>query len=58
MKHQELYYAELRLKRMTDSYLDACYVLKDFKHSSVGIALSEKMRNLQKEIDELYSIKL
>ncbi len=52
-KHQELYYAELRLKRMTDQYLFACHTLKDFQHCSTGIELAKRMSDLSKEIEEL-----
>lgn len=52
-KHEELYYAELRLKRMTDQYLLACHTLKDFKYCSTGIELSKRMSDLSKEIEEM-----
>lgn len=48
--HQELFWAEMRLERLTDQYLKACHTIKDFQYSSVGIELSEKMRKLSEYI--------
>lgn len=40
---QEAYYRELRLDRLVKMYLHGMHSLKHFEHSSVGIALAEKM---------------
>jgi len=41
------YWAELRWDRLMRKYLEACYAIKDFQYSSVGIAMVEKMNNLR-----------
>ena len=51
---QDLYYAELRLERITNEYLNACHRVKGFQHSSIGIAMEDKMNKLQKFISTGY----
>ena len=49
---QDVYYAELRLKRLTHDYLNACHTLKHFEHGSVGIAMAGKMKRLSQFISD------
>jgi len=48
MTQQDIYYAELRLDKLIQEYLNACHRFKGFQHSSVGLALAKKMNDLQK----------
>lgn len=47
---QWLYWRELRIKRLWEDYVKACTILKDFEHSSTGIALAKKIRELEAEL--------
>ena len=44
--HQEAYYRELRLDRLTRMYLDGMHTFRGFEYSSVGIELAKKMSEL------------
>jgi len=51
ISQQELYYAELRLGRLMKQYTESAWYMKGFIHSSIGIALVEKMEKLDKLIN-------
>lgn len=44
--HQEAYFRELRLARVTQQYLEGMHRITGFEHSSIGIALAKKMFSL------------
>jgi len=49
---EEKYFTELRLDRCIKQYLLGMRTLRDFQHSSVGIALAKKMNHLQSTIND------
>jgi hypothetical protein len=49
---QWLYYRELRLSRLYSDYAQACMIVRDFEHGSIGKALVDKMRKLEAELPQ------